>query len=151
MAQPPNAQDRHDIVDVRWNAELQIFNILKDTCRRLPIPSHFQYRLEQLVWRFVAAYHDILFNPVLAVGLDRQLAAIAAIPGNLEQGYEELFPELLPRNQDVVGGVQEEREPGDDPGHDEDGARGENIGSGLRGGGAVCLKCNPSARALTRN
>jgi len=37
---------------------------------------------------------------------------------------------------DVVGRLQEERQPGDDPGNDEDGPRGANLGPGLRGGGA---------------
>lgn len=37
----------------------------------------------------------------------------------------------------VVGGVQEERQSGDDAGDDEDGTRGEDFGPGLRGRGAV--------------
>lgn len=38
---------------------------------------------------------------------------------------------------DVVGGLQEERQPGNDPGNDENGPRGEDVGPRLRGRGTV--------------
>lgn len=39
--------------------------------------------------------------------------------------------------KDVVGGLQEERQPGNDPGHDENGPRREDVGPRLRGRGTV--------------
>lgn len=39
--------------------------------------------------------------------------------------------------QNELGGVQEECQSGDNSGNDEDGARGEDVGSGLRSGGEV--------------
>ena len=44
---------------------------------------------------------------------------------------------FLRAGQNELGRVQEECQPGDNPGDDEDGARGEDIGSGLRGRGEV--------------
>lgn len=49
--------------------------------------------------------------------------------------------QLLRTRQDVVGWLQEEREPGDDPGDDEDGSCRENLRSRLRGGGKVSHAC----------
>ena len=54
------------------------------------------------------------------------------------------------RRQNVVGRFQEERQSGDDPGDDEDGTRGEDVGQRLRGRGTVRLK-HYSSPASTDN
>ena len=57
-----------------------------------------------------------------------------------EQSHSEYLKELnslVSKVKNVVGGFQEECQPGDDPGNDEDGARGADERSGLRSGREV--------------
>lgn len=66
------------------------------------------------------------------------LACTARLQKVVKDFDSRLYKHCVDNNlNDVVGGLQEERQPGNDPGNDENGPRGEDIGPRLRGRGTV--------------
>lgn len=131
-----------DFVDYHFDAFrhirlVNIYDTARQAAQHLPVSAENQRRISLFLYYYIGVSRGIPRVPVDVAHFDEYLTVIESISRRFDEQLRDLIPVTREQHQDVVGGVQEERQPGNDPGHDENGTRRENVGSGLRGGGAV--------------
>jgi hypothetical protein len=97
------------------------------------------------------AAHTFIANSQPSFGQDWQhyLQVLQQAPIQFRNKAYAVIRLKIDNQKDVLGWLQKECESGDDAGDDEDGARREDIGSGLRGGRTVCAQVQNSSHRLT--
>ena len=99
-----------------------------------------------VIWRAQTQAYGIDIPELLRL---RVAVEIGTDRGENHAAYTKRLFSYIKRIKDVLGRFQEERQPGNDPGDDEDGSRGTDERSGLRSGGEVQPQLNWHETALT--